>query len=66
MNALELIRIARERGVTVRSLLNIPVPEDPIGEFLRGDITEGCLMEYLGVDRLEARRLVQERLAANE
>ena len=59
MGYLELIQLARG-GVTVHSLLNISIPEDPIKEFLAGNITEGCLMEYLGVDRLEARRLVQE------
>ena len=66
MKASELMQIARQRGVSVHSLLNISIPEDPIKEFLAGNITEGCLMEYLGVDRLEARRLVQEKVVLGD
>ena len=66
MNAREIIDAARQRGISVtrllRELRGVPKlsREDAIASYHASDITEGRLVEDLGVDRLEARRIVQE------
>jgi hypothetical protein len=58
----ELIALARQQNVSMTEFLGVPkLPrEEAIAAYKAGEITEGRLMECLGVDRLEARRIVQE------
>ena len=69
MNAREIIDIAKQRGISVGKLLREQrgepelSREEAITLYRQGEITEGRLAESLRVDRLEARRIVQEEVA---
>ena len=61
--SMELAILARSYGCSVSQLVGEPIDLDgltPIEAFNRGLITEGSLMELLGVSRLDARRMVLE------
>lgn len=58
----ELIALCRQQGISVSEFLGTPKlsRRDAISAYRNGDITEGQLADCLGVDRLEARRIVQD------
>ena len=57
----ELIWACRQLGMPVSSLFSKPLTrEEVIALYDAGEITEGRLAESLGVDRLEARRILQK------
>lgn len=61
ITARELIWACSRLGVSVSSLVQQELSkEDAIALYRIGEITEGRLSESLGVDRLEARRIVAE------
>ena len=58
-----VVFLARLYGCSVSQLVSEPIDLDgltPIEAFNRNLITEGSLMELLGVSRLEAREMVSE------
>jgi transcriptional regulator with XRE-family HTH domain len=64
-----VVFLARLYGCSFSQLVSEPIDLDgltPIEAFNRGLITEGRLMELLGVSRLEARRMVLEDGRAND
>lgn len=64
----EIIAHCRKNGINIQEFLAIPkLPRDEaIAAYINGEITEGRLMYFLGCDRLEARRIVQEALDASQ
>jgi hypothetical protein len=59
-----VVFLARLYGCSVSQLVGEPIDLGgltPIEAFNRGLITEGSLMELLGVSRLEAREMVLEK-----
>lgn len=64
-----LFNLARLYNTQVSLLLNGPLPyksdEEAIRACIAGEIGEGALATFLGVDRLETRRRVQEYEARN-
>jgi hypothetical protein len=66
--SMELAILARLYGCSVSQLVGDPIDLNgftPIEAFNRGLITEGSLMELLGVSRLEAREMVLDNGHAN-
>ncbi len=58
----ELIALTRQQGISMGEFLGVPKlsREEAIALYRNGEITEGRLADSLGVDRLEARRIIQE------
>ncbi len=61
----ELIALTRQQGISMSEFLGVPrlSREEAIAAYRKGEITEGRLADSLGVDRLEARRIIQEEEA---
>lgn len=63
----ELIWACRQLGMSISSLFNKPLTrEEAISLYCAGEITEGRLSASLGVNRLEARRILQESESKND
>lgn len=71
MTPKEIIATAKQRGISVSQLLREQrgkpelSREEAIAAYSDGEITEGRLAESLGVDRLEARRIIHEESDRN-
>lgn len=69
IEAHDLFKLAQLYKTQVSLLLNGPLPyrsdEEAIQACIAGEIGEGALATFLGVDRLETRRRVQEYEARN-
>lgn len=72
MSAREIIDLAKQRGISVARLMREQrgepelSPEEAIALYRKEEIAEGQLAESLGVDRLEVRRIIQEKETSDE